>query len=122
MAGAGLAMMGFTRMAKAAETDETITQIAKFKLNPDNEEEAIKALQELCAAVEENEPGVLAYICQRSAKNPEELVFFEVYENEDALKANGSTPHIRKLGGSFAKLFRPPLEITKLERVGGFAR
>jgi quinol monooxygenase YgiN len=123
-ASAGLAMIGFSRLATAAdaESDETITQIAKFKLNLDNKEEGLQALKDLCAAVEENEPGVLAYICHQSAKNPDELVFFEVYENEDALKAHGKTPHIGKLRMVFGKYFRPPLEITRLDRVGGFAR
>ncbi len=127
-AGAGLtgaafvSSFGFNRLAEAAVSDETITQIARFKLNLDKEEEAIEALKELCAAVEDNEPGVLAYICHRSAEKPEELVFFEIYENPEAIRAHGQTPHLGKLRSVFASLFLPPLEITRLNRVGGFAR
>lgn len=123
-AGVGLAAVGFNRLAHAAETetDKTITQIAKFKLNLEKEDEGIKALEDLCAAVEENEPGVLAYICHRSAKKPDELVFFEVYKDEEALKAHGATPHIGKIRTKFGSVFLPPLEITRLDRVGGFAR
>lgn len=119
-----LGTIGFNRMARAEEGDasEMITQIAKFKIKPDNEEEAVAALQELCKAVEENEPGVLAYVCNRSEKDPAEIVFFEVYKDADALKAHGQTPHIKKLIVSFAKLFSGPVDITKLERVGGFMR
>ena len=114
--------IGFNRLAQADESGEMITQLAKFKLNMDNEEEAVEALETLCAAVEEHEPGVLAYICHRSTKEPEELVFFEVYQDADALKEHGATEHLGNLRKVFAKLFRPPLEITRLDRVGGFSR
>lgn len=124
--GAGLATFGFNRLVSAAEgegeTGETITQIAKFKLNMEKEAEGVEALEELCAAVEKDEPGVLAYICHRSAKNPDELVFFEVYKDKEAMKAHGKTPHMAKMQKSFAMLFKPPLEVTRLDRVGGFTR
>ena len=123
-AGAGLATLGFNRMAGAAEgdADQMITQIAKFKLNMEKEAEGVEALKELCAAVEKDEPGVLAYICHRSTKNPDELLFFEVYKDQEALKAHGKTPHMAKMQKSFVTLFRPPLEVTRLDRVGGFTR
>ncbi len=123
-ASAGLAAFGFNRLGHAAEAekDETITQIAKFKLNMDKEEEGLAVLKEMCTAVEENEPGVLAYICSRSAKNPDELVFFEVYKDEAALKAHGTTPHLGKIRKAFGTLLLPPLEVTRLDRIGGFAR
>jgi quinol monooxygenase YgiN len=65
---------------------------------------------------------VLAYICSRSAKNPDQLVFFEVYKDEAALKAHGTTPHLGKIRKSFGTLLLPPLEVTRLERIGGFTR
>jgi quinol monooxygenase YgiN len=123
-AGAGLATIGFTRLAEAAEGDDgaMISQLAKFKLNMEKEADGLQALKELCTAVEANEPGVLAYICHRSVKNPDELVFFEVYKDEEALKAHGKTPHMGKLRATFATLFRPPLDVTRLDRIGGFSR
>jgi quinol monooxygenase YgiN len=122
--GLGLTTIGFSRLVDAgeAETDSTITQLAKFKLNMEKEADGLQALTELCKAVEQNEPGVLAYICHRSPKNPDELVFFEVYKDEEALKAHGKTPHMGKMRAAFATLFRPPIEVTRLDRVGGFTR
>ena len=121
---AGVATIGFTRLAGAAEpaTGTAITQLAKFKINMEKEGDALQSLKELCSAVEENEPGVLAYICHRSVKNPDELVFFEMYKDEDAMKEHGKTPHMGKMRAAFATLFRPPLEVTRLERIGGFTR
>jgi quinol monooxygenase YgiN len=124
-AGAGLATFGFNRLAAAADapsTDKMITQIAKLKLNKAKEEEALKLLGDLCAAVEANEPGVLIYLGHRSAKKRDEIVFFEVYRDEAALKAHTKTPHFKKLVKSLGTLFFLPLEVTVLDRVGGFAR
>jgi quinol monooxygenase YgiN len=124
VASAGLATIGFNRMAAAADGEKSsmITQLVMFKLNLEKEAEGLQALKDLCTAVEQNESDVLAYICHRSVKNPDELVFFEVYKDADALKAHGTTPHMSKMRMSFATLFRPPLEVTRLDRVGGFAR
>jgi quinol monooxygenase YgiN len=124
-AGAGLATFGFNRLVAADDApsgDRVITQIAKIKLNKANEEEGLKTLRELCAAVEANEPGVLIYLCHRSAKKRDELVFFEVYRDDAALKAHTKTAHFKKLVKGIGTLFMLPLEVTMLDRVGGFAR
>ena len=123
-ASAGLAAFGFNRMAAAAEPEagKVITQLAKFKLNMEKEAEGLQALKELCAAVEKNELGVLVYLCHRVTKKPDELVFFEVYKDQEALKAHSKTPHFAKLRSGFASLFRLPLEVTRLDRVAGYAR
>src|SRR5579872_3939556 len=96
VAGAGLATFGFNRVASADDApaaDKMISQIAKLKLNKAKEEEALKTVRELCAAVEANEPDVLIYLCHRSAKKRDELVFFEVYRDAATLKAHMKTPH-----------------------------
>jgi quinol monooxygenase YgiN len=123
-ASTGLAVFGFNRLASGADapSGETITQLAKFKINKDKAAEAIQTLKELCAAVEKNEPGVLIYICNRDAKKPEQLVFFEVYKDQEAYKAHTKTPHFSKLRNGIGTLFLLPIEVTRLERVGGFAR
>jgi quinol monooxygenase YgiN len=42
--------------------------------------------------------------------------------DDEAFKAYGKTPHLAKLRKSFTPLFRLPLEVTRLDCVGGFAR
>jgi quinol monooxygenase YgiN len=123
-ASAGLAAFGFNRLAVAgdAETGKTVSLLAKFKLNIEKEAEAIQTLKELCAAVEKNEPGVLVYLCSRVAKKPDEIIFFEVYKDDEAFKAHSKGPQLAKLRKGFGTLFRLPVELTHLDRVGGFAR
>jgi quinol monooxygenase YgiN len=120
-AGAFVASIGFVRPAAAVD-DTSITALATFGLNMEKEAEAIALLKELCAAVEEHEPGVLAYIFHRSVKEPEKVVFFEIYKDQAAVEAHGTTPHMGKLRAGFANLFVLPVEITPLNRVAGFSR
>lgn len=121
---AAVAGMGFNRMASAAEHENVITQTASFKFNPDKKDEAVEALQELANAVKENEPGVLAYIPHlHENDDTHEVVFFEVYKDAEALQKHGQQPHLAKIRPLFASgVFVPPLEIKRLERVGGFTR
>lgn len=99
-----------------------ITIIAKLKCQEGKEEEALALCAEMVNAVKANEPNVLAYVCNRSKKDPREIVFFEVYADQDALTAHGKTPHMMKMNKSFRDLFVPPPDIQPMERVEGFTR
>ncbi len=122
-AAAAAATIGFVRPAMAAADDESITQIVKFKLNPEKADEAEAALKTLTKAVEDNEPGVLAYIAYRSDADPSEVVFFEMYKDEATMKAHGTQPHLGEMRKVFAAgVFKPPLDIQKVTKVAGFMR
>ena len=100
-----------------------ITLIARFKMREGKEEEALAEIRRMVSAVEANEPGVLAYICQRSISDPSEVIFFENYQDQAALDAHGKTEHMAALGSRFVELFDVQhRKIERLERVAGFAR
>lgn len=117
-----VATLGFNRLAQAEEGDELITQTAEFKMDTEKQEEARAVLAELVAGVEANEPDVLAYICHQGIEDPSVVYFFEVYKNEAALAAHGTTPHMAKFRPNFGTLLNAPLKITKFDRIKGFAR
>ena len=126
---AAVAGIGFSRLAGAeADPSKMITQTASFRLDPAKEAEAVAALTELAKAVEANEPGVLAYIPHRVATDPTQIVFFEVYADEAAMKNHGQQPHLAKLRDMFQSgVFKPfaegkPVDVVKLNRVAGFSR
>lgn len=121
-AAAALGTIGFNRIAQAEDTSEMITQLVRLKMQAGKEEEAIATLKVLTAAVEENEPGVLAYSAHRSQKNPSEIVFFEVYENAAASAAHGAAPHMRAMFPKFPSLFEGGMDLEKMDRVGGYTR
>ena len=124
-AAAVLAAAGFTR-AEAASAEvgaDAITQLAIFKFKADKNDMAAEALAGLAKKVEDNEPGVLAYIPHLNEKDGE-VVFFEIYKDQAALTNHGQMPYMADLRPMFGPdgAFMPPLKIQKLERVGGFHR
>ncbi len=122
-AAAGVAIAGFNRMGHAQDAAGSITQLAILGLNEEKADEAIALLKELVKAVEDNEPGVLAYICHRSEKEPGKIVFFEVYKDAATLQAHGATPHLAKMREAFtAGILKPPVDIQKLNHIAGFSR
>lgn len=120
---AAVATFGFTRSARAQEegADASITQLARFGVQEGKTEEAKALLETLVKGVEETEPGVLVYIAHISEKSGD-VVFFEVYENAEALSEHGQTPHMNEMRTKFATVFKPPLDIERLERVAGVNR
>ena len=100
-----------------------IAILAQFKIKPEMQAEAEKALAEMVAAVEANEPGAVLYIAHRSQKDPTLITFFEAYADGDAFTAHTQTPHMANLQralGEFADL--STVRIERLDRIAGFTR
>jgi len=123
MAASTGALFVFSRTASAA-TDESkwISQLATFSIQDGKKDDAVEMLRELTKAVEEKEPGVLAYVAHCYEDEPNKVVFFEVFDSAETLKSHGAQPHLRVLGQRFAELFKPPVKISKLNKIGGFMR
>ncbi len=100
-----------------------ITILARLNIQPSKEAEGEKALREMAAAVEANEPGALAYIFHRSQKDPTEITIFEVYADGEAFDAHGQSPHMGQFRAAFGSVFDPAaVKIERLERFAGFVR
>ena len=99
------------------------TILAQFNIQPGKEAEAEKALNEMAAAVEANEPGALLYVFNRSQKEPSEITVFEVYADDEAFNAHSQTPHMATLRSGFGPLFDPAsVKIVRMDRIAGFMR
>ncbi|MCH8813577.1 MAG: antibiotic biosynthesis monooxygenase [Chloroflexi bacterium] len=100
-----------------------IVELARLKIKPGKGAEAEQALREMAEAVEAQEPGVLVYLSHRSQKHPSEIVFFEIYADEDAYSAHFETPHIVRWKANLGPVFDPgSLEVERVDRVTGFSR
>ena len=122
-AGAAMvATLGFSRMTQAEDTPSVITQIVTLTLKAGGEDQAIAALQKLTAAVKEKEPGVLCYIAHRSQKDPTKIVFFEVYKDAAAMANHSKQPHMAEMFAKSKEMFDGPMDIQKMDRVGGYTR
>jgi len=115
--------IGFFR-ANAASTDSSqwITVTATRILDTDDEELVIEGARVLVSEVEEKEPGVIAYICNRGYENPNELMFFEIYENEEATVIHQKTEHLAKYRELTAGKFQGDMQVAIYQRIGGFHR
>ena len=89
--------------------------LAQFKIKPEKQAEAEKALAEMVAAVEANEPGATLYIAHRSQKDPTLITFFEAYADDDAFRAHTATPHFQDLQRVLAQV--ADLSTVRIERL-----
>jgi quinol monooxygenase YgiN len=59
-------------------TDDSVMVLAFFRAKPGKGKELEKILQTLVAPTR-SEPGNIAYVLHRSTRNPDELVFDEIF-------------------------------------------
>jgi quinol monooxygenase YgiN len=86
-----------------------ITLIATVKVKEGKMEEAIEALKEIVANVKASEPGCLAYVPHKVRGEENTIVFYEKYQDKEALKA-----HSANLGntlGALLPLLDPGMDI-----------
>ncbi len=101
-----------------------VTFIARLRILPGKEAEAVAHLKEMVAAVEANEPGARAYCCHQSEQDAAEVVFYEVYADDPAKEAHMMTPHFEKLCGLIGQVFEADfgVQVEDLRSVAGFCR
>lgn len=114
--------IGFVRPAFAEEKD-ALYQTAELGFDPAKKDEVVTLLKTLTKAVEENEPGVLAYIAHLTEETESKVFFYEVYKDAATLAAHGTTPHLGEMRKAFTSgVLKAPLTIRKMARVGGYSR
>ncbi len=67
-----------------------ITLIATLKVKEGKMDEAKEALKEIVPAIKKNEPGCLEYIPHTVRGEDNTLIFYEKYQDKDALKAHSA--------------------------------
>jgi quinol monooxygenase YgiN len=99
------------------------TVIARLKIKDGKEDEALKKLETMASAVEKNEPKAMAYAVHRLRDDQSQIVFFEMYEDGDTLRAHSQTDHMKAFQENFGDVFDlTEVKIERLERLGGFVR
>ena len=85
---------------------------AKVKLKPGKSREFVEAYRWMKPQVMQD-PGALVYDLHRSTEDPDEFLFYEQYENEEAFEYHLSTEHFRQLAAKIDPLMVVPGEIGK---------
>ena len=96
-----------------------VTVMAKLKIQPGKEAAFEGAAGELLAHVKLNEPGTLTYVLHRSTADPTEYVYYEVYTDQAALAAHGSSAPMQKFFGAIGGMVAGRPEITLYDEVDG---
>jgi quinol monooxygenase YgiN len=96
-----------------------ITVIAKIKVQQGKESEFEQAGRSMVAHVKAHEPGTLTYVLHRSAKDPTEFVFYEVYRDQDAFTAHSGSDTMKTFAKGLGGLLAGRPEIAMYEEIDG---
>jgi quinol monooxygenase YgiN len=95
-----------------------ITVIATLKVQLGKEKEFEEAARPLLEQVQ-REPGTREYVFLRATGDPTSFAFFEVYDDEAAFAAHGSSEAIKRFFGAVRELLAERPEIVNYEELGG---
>lgn len=86
--------------------------IATLRVQPGKADEFERVFAELAASVRSSEPGNIAYQLCRSRSEPGTYKVLELYADEEALKAHGTSEHFKAAGPGLGAVFagRPDVE------------
>lgn len=83
---------------------------AKVKIKQGAAEEFIAAVRRMKASMA-NDPGVIEYTLCRSTSDPDEFLFYERYQSEEAFSYHLSTEHFKVLASEIDPLMERPGDI-----------
>jgi quinol monooxygenase YgiN len=93
-----------------------ISLIATVKVREGNMEKAKEVLKKLVPKIKESEPGTLEYIPHTVKQDPNIIVFYEKYADEEALKTHSA--NLGKNMAEFGPLLVPERpDIKNLEEI-----
>ena len=98
------------------------TLLAKLTAKPGHEAALHAALEAAVHAVDEAEPGVLTYSMHTVEGDPGTFWFFEQYEDDAAVAAHRTSPHLATLIAAVREHADGGIEVTRLTPVAGITR
>jgi quinol monooxygenase YgiN len=96
-----------------------ITVIATLKVQLGKEKEFEEAARPLLEHVRQHEPGTREYVFMRATGDPTSFAFYEVYDDEAAFAAHGSSEPMKRFFGAVRELLAGRPEIVMYEELGG---
>jgi quinol monooxygenase YgiN len=100
------------------EITMAITVVARLKARPGSEAQLEQAFRKMIPAVR-SEAETLQYVLHRSVQDPTVFVFYEVYQDQDALGFHSRTAHMKEMSSAIGPLLdgRPQIDVlTELDR------
>ena len=101
-----------------SEASGKVAVYARIPAQPGRREELVSALQ---AAIDnaDTEAGTLLYILHTDDKDPDAVFMYELYTDQDALTAHGTSDRFKEIGMSLRDVAGGRPELTFLTPVSG---
>lgn len=95
-----------------------IAVIAKIPAQPGQRDAVVAGLRAMLDHVE-TEPGTITYILHEDAKDADVLWMYEIYADQAAFDAHGTSEAMKALGGAIGAHLGGKPELTFLTPIGG---
>jgi quinol monooxygenase YgiN len=95
-----------------------VSLIAKMTAKEGQRDELVAAMQAIMSATE-SEPGTLVYAMNVSTTEPEDVWFYELYTDQDALVTHGGSEAMKAAGPRLGELLAGRPELYFMELAGG---
>jgi quinol monooxygenase YgiN len=99
-----------------SRTKDAVRVLAFFRAKQGKGKELEKILQTLVAPTR-SELGNIAYVLHRSIKNPDELVFDEMFDSMKAFEEHAQKPYIKDLAQKIKHLVDSPVEVRTYSEI-----
>jgi len=101
---ASAALLSMTTENAAGQSAQRYVQVVDYEIAPAQLEKFMEALKENGAATIK-EAGCLQLDMSQSASNPNQILIYEVYENEAAVQAHRASDHFKKYVATTKDMF-----------------
>ncbi|HEX2850888.1 MAG TPA: putative quinol monooxygenase [Acidimicrobiales bacterium] len=91
----------------------------KLTAQPGKGDDVVAALSSLYEGALDAEPGTLVHVMHRQKDNPDVIVFYEMYTDDEAFKLHGQGEALKAVGPKLAGLLAGAPEAMLLEVVNG---
>ena len=78
--------------------------VAEFEAKPEHREAFAKLMREHARAALDHEPGCLQFDVTVGREDPNQVILYEVYRDDQALDEHMKSPHLAATRGSYAHM------------------
>ena len=99
-----------------------ISLIVRFTVLPDHLDAFDALVSDALEQIDLHEPGTLVYLSHQRADNPDERVFFECYQSEEAFQAHGDQDYIKSFLDDLREHLAHAPEVWRMSTIEGLIR
>jgi len=90
---------------------------ATVLIKPGYRDKYIEAVKDNAVGATKNEPGCYRFDVLRDDSDPDRVYLYEVWQDEAALAAHGSSPHYKRLKEIAGDWYARPVDVLRLSTV-----